>query len=185
MAKIASSTPGPRAVNAPAHLTADRRAPASPGGDAPPRRAPRRRFLLEAGATIALSLGATAAVLAPDPTWATPAAAEPDAELLAACAEFDRLDRSHGAIVNAAKTSAEEEEADRLVSAMEERWQAALDAVCSLRATTVAGHRARAASLALFVGGSKRMEADAEAGGYWDERLCAALVRDLVGEVPA
>ncbi len=137
--------------------------------------APSRRGLLRLGA------GAPLAALVP----VTEALANPDAELLTACAEFDRLDRYHGAVVNGAKTRSEEEEADRLVSAMEERWQAALDAVCSLRATTVAGHRARAASLALFVGGGKAMEAEAEAGGYWDERLCAALVRDLLGEVPA
>ncbi len=64
----------------------------------PPRRAPRRRFLMEAGATLALSLGATAAVLAPDPVWGAPATdAGPDAALIAACDRYIRAVQTYDA----------------------------------------------------------------------------------------
>ncbi len=102
MAAHSLTAPGPRAVNAALHPLAERRAPAASGGDTPPRRALRRRFFVEAGATLALSLGATAAVLAPDPTWGAPAAvAGSDAALLAAItrgtAIYDQARRARAA----------------------------------------------------------------------------------------
>ncbi len=95
----------PRADRTPTTMipTARRVPPATPAvtEHIPPRRALRRRFLLEAGATLALSLGATAAVFAPDPVWGEAANAGPDTALLAAIARgtaiYDQARRARAA----------------------------------------------------------------------------------------
>ncbi len=95
----------PQADRTPTTLvpTARRVPPATPlmMEHTPPRRAVRRRFLMEAGATLALSLGATAAVLAPDPVWGEAANAGPDTALLAAIARgtaiYDQARRARAA----------------------------------------------------------------------------------------
>ncbi len=148
MARKATTTPASAGVNAPAHLAAVRRAPAASGGDAPQRRAVRRRFLLEAGATLALSLGATAAVLAPDPTWGAPAA-DPDAELIRLCQaavdnslQFLSLSQDTADLRLPRPANVER----KFAKLVERTWEAR-ETISAIPAHTLAGARAKAAAL--------------------------------------
>ncbi len=98
MAKIATTTPAPAGVNAPAHVAVERRAPhAHPIGGATDRRVPSRRALGQGLLAALAGAGVAALYLSPDPDWSEPHAAagvgttptplpHPDAELLAAIA---------------------------------------------------------------------------------------------------
>ncbi len=104
----------------------------------------------------------------------------PDAQLLAACAAFDALERAYIALsgdhrAGSPEEAAVEAERDWLVTA-----QAPLVAsMCELRAVTQAGHVARARSLTLWDGELLKDTVDAGAC------LTAALVRDLIGKAPS
>ncbi len=175
----------PQATRTPTTLipTARRAPPATPAvtEHTPTRRAPRRRFLLEAGATLALSLGATAAVLAPDPTWGAPAAdAGPDAELIAACRAFDALEVQERALYNSAHTIEDEDRVEPEAAALSAQQTPLVAIICGLRATTPAGHLARARTLALLYGAPPDLAMND--GVRWEKRMAAAMGRDLVPE---
>ncbi len=178
MATHSPTTPGPRAVNAALRPSADRRATVIPDGDTPPRRALRRRFLLEAGATIAASLGVTAAVLSPDPVWGAPATdAGPDAELIAACDRFTRAMRAYNA------------DRSGLDSRLDPLWAeltTAEDEAQAIPARTLAGAAAKA-RVAMTLGtqpdGTVRM-GDSYTGA-WPEEVVRDVLRLAGIEVPA
>ncbi|MDQ2801892.1 MAG: hypothetical protein M3Y41_04080 [Pseudomonadota bacterium] len=73
-------------------------------------------------------------------------AAQPDAELVALCARFDALERQINALFGRPAAIEDEDVHD----AIEPIWKAQLkltEMICSLRATSLAGHRARASSI--------------------------------------
>ena len=101
----------------------------------------------------------------------------PDADLLAACAAFDDLERAYQATgFNHAVRSPEDEAAEA------ERWRVSaaqdqlVERMCELRAVTRAGQAARARSLALWDG-----ELMKDGTGDTGALLTAAIVRDLIG----
>ncbi len=171
-----------KATGAPTTLipTARRVPPATPAvpEHASTRRSPRRRFLLEAGATIAASLGVTAGVLSPDPTWGAPVAdAEPDAVLIAACTAFDALEAQECALYNSARTVEDEARIELEAAALAEQQRPLVATICTLRATTAAGHLARARTLAMLQNASPALAMNEDV--RWDKRMMAAMGRDL------
>ena len=176
MAAPTFNTP-PAGVNAPAHPPAERRAAALPVGDAPTRRSSRRRFLAEAGATIAASLGVTAVMLSRDPSWGNPVECHGgvthlDATLLAACAEVIALQDRIDALW--AERAGDEDAIDAAVAPIEAEQEEPLERVCALRATTLAGHQARVR--ALLAWDKDPPTAD---DGCWNDAMVGALLRDL------
>jgi len=114
---------------------------------------------------------------------AAPVAPNPDAELVALCAQMDDLEREFlatdfGAMPNTPEGDHAEAEQDRLLVAQEP----IVDAICNLPCTTHEGAVAVARSLALW---------DAEffkrggPGDYTNRRLMVALVRGLTGRAKA
>ncbi len=108
------------------------------------------------------------------------APADDDAELLAACGQFDALQRRLEALFDGPDWIEDEAERDVALRPIEAAQDALLDRLCSLRATTMEGYRARAATLALYDPNVLRKIDD----GHIVERMVAALLRDLVGEQP-
>ena len=88
----------------------------------------------------------------------------PDAALIAACAAFDALERK------AAALSDDEEQA---ADAISEQMTPLFYTICDTRATTLAGMRARAATLNLLA-------PDVISGGDGADALIAAMLRDLI-----
>lgn len=185
MAKIASSTSALAGVNAPAHPPIDRRAPAAvPVGDTPTRRASRRRFFMEAGATIVTALGVTAAVLVPDPSWGNPqeprAGArlpDPDAHLVTLCADYIEAVRSYNEDGGTAEP--EDDPAWAALNALEDRIE-------DTPAHTLAGVAAKS-RVAAFL--ARNLDGTHHFGDSYTGRWPEMVVRDvlrLVGvEVPA
>ncbi len=103
--------------------------------------------------------------------------AHDDAELLAACGQFDALQHRVAALFDGPDWIEDEAERDIALLPIEAAQDALLDRVCFLRATTPEGHRARAATVALFDPGILGKVND----GHPVERMMAALLRDLVG----
>lgn len=130
------------------------------------------RRALAGGAVLAL-LGATVA------TAAIPEA-NPDAELLRLCAEFDALERRVQAALNGAITIEEDEHAEKLAQAHGVEQKPLLNRMCALPCTTAAGAAALAASLLLWEGGEVQLEDDLHANT--NERLLSALLRGVLGE---
>ncbi len=142
------------------------------------RRSHRRRFLLDAGATLALSLGATAAVLAPDPTWGAPATdAEPDAELIAAC---DRYIRAMDAFED------DDSDLDFNVNPLCHAMEAAEEAAQDIPAQTMAGVIAKA-RVAVAMGTSRdgTVRLGNSYAGEWPGDVVRDLLRLVDGQVPA
>ncbi|MGI4945584.1 MAG: hypothetical protein ACRYHQ_34315 [Janthinobacterium lividum] len=149
--------------------------PTTAGATAP---ASTRRQVLGGAALAALTGGAFgAAVVLPNPGRAVSASANPDADLLAACAEFDALEAAYRATDFAAVSySPEAIAADAEQSRIFAAQLPLVDRMVDHRAVTRAGQVARARSLAawkpeLLGNGS------AEDMG---ECLMSAIVRDLV-----
>ena len=104
----------------------------------------------------------------------------PDRELLVAIAEFEALEREFlGLFEDEAPTYIkDEQERTRLAASIFEAQKPWLEVVCSLRATTLDGMRARMGCCLL-----ENQELDPEAGlqsQYINERLMAVLLRDLM-----
>ena len=203
MAKIASSTPAPAGVNAHAHLLAERRAPALPIEDAPTRRASRRRFLAEAGTTIAAGLGVVTAVLSPDPSWGAdpqpvspPASSQffpvqgtvslPDAQLAALDVEQRHLDAQLRPLTAAffrtrVGQSAELNRLADLSDPLAERLDAIAETMTVTEAATLTGWAAKAFALRHQI-----EQAYAEAGVVCEAnlepelRLAWSLAEDLI-----
>ncbi len=144
----------------------------------PTRRASRRRFLLEAGATVATTLGVTAAMLSPDPVRSAPDTnAGLDAVLIAAC---NRLIRASAACD--ADTSDLDAEECPLIAELE----AAEAEVRAIPPRTVAGVAAKA-RLAIALGRQRDGTVDLSPGGVgdWTELVVWDLLRVAGEQVPA
>ena len=99
----------------------------------------------------------------------------PDAELIAVCAEFDRLELAALATFQGHEPGSPEDEAaeaerDRLSAAQEPL----VERMCELRAVTREGHVARARSLALW--DAELMKLQHDIAGQFTQ----AIVRDLL-----
>ncbi len=179
MARTADTTSALADANALAH-PADRRATAAPGGDTTPRRALRRRFLMEAGATLAVALAPVAAVLAPDPVWGAAerrgaaTLPDPDAHLVALCAAEVARSEQIATILKGDGTGI----AFDMVLEVWELQKASIEAqaaIAALPAFTGAGARAKAAVVQ----------------HHWSDSLAArrgvaaSLVDDLLRLLPA
>jgi hypothetical protein len=137
---------------------------------------PRRNILAGIGAALAAPATAGAATPATD--------AGPDAELITACREFEKLERLRLSYRGSEKYDPEEERKEDEAYAQISSQQAPLvEQLCRMRATTEAGHIARARSLLLW----NRIGFDAaeDPTKYCSERMLAALLRDLVSTAPA
>jgi hypothetical protein len=142
-------------------LTADAPAPGEPT---------RRRLFALAGAVIA----GPAITLAASP-------AHPDAALLAALAEFDRLEREMWPPGPGPATIAAEEERDARIAPLNDRQAELLGVICAMRATTLHGCIARACSLFVWdLEMQKAIAAGDDPKEYDDACMIQALVRDLV-----
>lgn len=129
--------------------------------------APRRAFL----ALLPVSaVPATAAGL-PQPS--------PDAELIRLCRAFDGLEDSIQALYEDGATPiADDEERKAAIEPLRERQDALLGRICSRRAVTLDGVRARAWTL-------RKWDVDLMSDGHeWgtNERLMLALILDLTGD---
>ncbi len=100
----------------------------------------------------------------------------PDAELIAACAEFTELDRQWHALHNA--YDEDEDIPSNVLAPLGQRMTVVLDRICALRAVTPEGVRARGAT---YVAYAPEVIEEIDRSGCNDERLLAALMRDLVG----
>ena len=104
--------------------------------------------------------------------------ASPDAELLAACAALDELERAYCATDFGCEP---ESPADLAADAERERLSDAqgpfVDRICELRALTREGQAARARSLVFW----KPCLIKDNSGGCTDDRLIYAVLRDLIG----
>lgn len=126
-----------------------------------------------------LRLGAVAPLAAMVPVGTI----HPDAALLAACAEVCALqDRIDAVWADPALAGHPDREdlIDAAVAPIEAEQEAPLALVCSLRATTLAGHQARVR--ALLAWDKDALTTDEP---YWNEAMVGALLRDLAGEVSA
>ena len=128
------------------------------------------------------SLLGGAAVLAAAPALMSEAtSAHPDAELLAACAAHDELERAYLATGFSYECGTPEYDA---AEAEQVRISAAqgpyVTRICEARPVTWEGHAARARTLALCDPDLFRRASD-----YTNEAMLAAIVRDLIGEAGA
>jgi hypothetical protein len=106
--------------------------------------------------------------------------AHPDAELIAACREFEELERLRHSYRGSGKYDREEErKEDEFYAQIDSREAPLVDPICRLRATTEAGNTARARAL------SEIAITENLGGGECSERMLAALLRDLVSTAPA
>ena len=135
----------------------------------------KRRELLGAVGFSGLAAVAAAGFARPDQS-AIPAQASPDAELIALCARFDELERQ----INATFGTMEDEHAEDVLRVpMQEAQELLFERIMSLRATTIEGHRARAAMYRLWY---DPLEGEGRPERNWAGRLAWALVRDVLGE---
>ena len=104
-------------------------------------------------------------------------AAFPDAELLEACADADAVQRRMDVLYTGPTRVEDDAERDALLAPLQDEQEPFLEKVCDLRATTLAGHMARAHTLALW-----DKEALKPADASWNSYISAALVRDLLWE---
>ena len=142
----------------------------------------RRDFLsMTAGAVAAktvLPMAAKAEKLRQDGAVLTP---HPDAALLAALSEFDAIehhflslyDRRHSRYIE------DDDDRDAVVVSLNEAQQPSLERVCSLPARTLEGILARVRTIVLQ-DAELNPAVDAVTEGYANDRLMAALLRDLL-----
>ncbi len=100
----------------------------------------------------------------------------PDAELLAACAAFDALEHEAEALHLGPGRIADDEARSQALAAIVARQEPWLERMCAIRVASPVCWQARARSLALW-------DRDMLVGyehGYTDQRLLAALLRDMV-----
>ena len=134
-----------------------------------------RRGLVGPGASLLLLAGAAMKAAPP-----AEAAGSPDAELLRVCAEFDALERQYVAL-HGVETIEEEHANEPLINVVSARQQHLLDRLCELRATTMQGLRAKAETLANW----DPTSTDEDPGRYWDDRMVASLVCDILAQAGA
>ena len=143
--------------------------------------AARRRELLGAAGISGFAAVAVAGFARPaDP--AVPARPSPDAELIALCVRFDDLERRIRATYGSLGNTLDDEDAEDLLrEPLQQAQKPLFERIMNLRATTIEGHRARAAMLRLW---HDQLEGKGRSGGYWADRMAWALVRDVLGETP-
>lgn len=118
----------------------------------------------------------TVAGSAPPAEGATPAPPpHADAVLIALCAEFNTLTRIIDSAYSNASCDVPDEETDRLTAPYMEQQEALLDRICPMQATTADGFMARAKALVLW----DRPKLGDDPGGCWNDRMLAALLRDM------
>ncbi len=140
--------------------------------------APTRRGLL--GGAVA-SLAAAPAGMPGSVVVPPVADHHPDAALIAVCAEFDAIERhinSHYA--GGSRNIEDDDERDVAIAPFQEAQAPLLERIIALRATTPGGFMARARTLALWDQDAMRHIGP---GHYLEDRMLAALLRDMVGEV--
>ncbi len=136
--------------------------------------ASRRRLLASAG-LLTSGLGR----IPQDAARAPPPQSDPDAAVIAACAAFNVLERRRLDLIEEPGRIADDDARDQALGPLAGEQQDYLDRLCRQRATTLAGHQARAISFALWDGGE--LADRARAHGLLEDRLLAALIRDLAG----
>ncbi len=99
----------------------------------------------------------------------------PDAELLSACAAFDALEHEAMALQAGPGLIVDDEARSRALAAIVARQEPWLERMCALRVSGPVAWQGRARSLALW---DREMLANHETG-YTDQRLLAALLRDM------
>ncbi len=102
---------------------------------------------------------------------------DPDLAVIAACAAFNAIERRKLDLIEGPGRIVDDAVRDRALEPLTVMQQAYLDMLCTRHATTLAGHQARAISFALWHGGE--LADRARAIGFLEDRLLAALVRDL------
>lgn len=109
-------------------------------------------------------------------TLPTPAAASPDAELLALCDEFNEMERQiEVAYSDGPGGINDDNKRDEVLEPVRARQDAILDRMVTIRATTIEGVRARGVLFATW--GDDILQDWAKSCGY-DDRMLFALVRD-------
>ena len=103
----------------------------------------------------------------------------PDAVLITAAAEFCCLETRRVALIEGPLRIEDDGERDEALKPLAAAQTEPLRVLCDARATTVDGHRARAS--AIVVGDGGEVFYRAEVGGLLEDRLIAALLRDVVG----
>ena len=143
--------------------------------------APTRRTLFAAASAVVLGGGVTAGAAA---SVADLVPADTDAELIAACAQFNEIERQCRARLDVAVTADEEEEAERfrahLCGGDDHRDWPSLTRVCTTPGSSLAAAVALARTISMFDNGHiVALEDDPD--GYVTPRLLAALMRCLLG----
>jgi len=149
-----------------------------------------RRALLRFAPALALTdraasdlVGASTPAAMPDgPAPASSVQLLADAALILACARFSALERQMLATFDGPDRIDDDIARDVVLAALREAQGPQIDLVCRLRATSLAGHRARAAAFAVWDGGETAYRAASQAS--LEDRVLAALVRDLAGVEP-
>ena len=103
----------------------------------------------------------------------------PDAEVITACRRFNELERKKLDILDGGGQIEDDAIREATLDSLLDPQIVLLESICKSRATTLAGHRARAICFALWDGGETAYRA--YDGGGFDDRLITALVRDLAG----
>ena len=101
----------------------------------------------------------------------------PDLAVIAACAAFNAIERRMLDLIEGPGRIADDAVREQILEPLRDEQQGYLDVLCTQRATTLAGHQARAISFALWDGGELAHRADAS--GFIEDQLLAVLVRDL------
>lgn len=102
-----------------------------------------------------------------------------DARLIRACAKFGALERRCLALYFGPQRIEDDGARDRMLAPIKARMDRVLQDICDQRAVTLEGHRARAAAVALY---APDLITEKDLGGYTDQSIVGALLRDLVGE---
>ena len=140
----------------------------------------RRRTLFAAATSVVIGSGITAGAAASVADLVPP---DTDADLIAACAHFNALERQCRDRLDAATTADEEDEADRfrvqLFGASDHRDWPALTRVCTTPASSLAAAVALATTISTFDSGDIIARQD-DPDGYVTSRLLAALMRCLL-----
>jgi len=128
---------------------------------------PRRRALL--GAALAAPLAATPAIAA---------APHPDAAVIAACAELDRLQRQWLRLFDGPGAIEDEAEREAAGEPILDAQEPLLDRICAAECATAEGIAAKLRSLALIDQNAHDLDS-----AYHDERLLASVMRDAARAV--
>ncbi len=131
-----------------------------------------RRWLLAAATPAVLVLSGVAV--------AAPATINPDAELIALCAEFEVLERK--AVVALATNNEDQDRADAAAEAIDREQAPIVAAITACRPTTLAGFTALANIVVLL---NLELIKISPTQGCTDERLLQVMLRGMTGRAAA